>query len=152
MCTKKDRVVDVLKVGEPTFNDTFRAQQFPFCTRRLLTVCLAVIFGSAADQGLIQRNILSVPVLLENGKWYGFLDMMVSVHRRTSCPKTRRHCVPSCAEPSCCTVSVCTVVCQDIVRYVVKHFGPASAVGEQHDFWKLVQEENKFAQKVQQQR
>ena len=56
----------------------------PFGSERAELTMRACFFGCV--QGLITRNILSVPVLLENGKWYGFLDMMVSAQRKPTQP------------------------------------------------------------------
>ena len=85
VCTKKDRVVDVLKAGKHTTSmpSCAVAPSLTRTTAKLNSCVTAIVSLVLVCQGLISRNILSVPVLMENGKWYGFLDMMVS-RRHTS--------------------------------------------------------------------
>lgn len=46
-------------------------------TTAALFLCIAAQINDVLS-GMIKRNILSVPVLLESGKYYGFIDLMGS--------------------------------------------------------------------------
>ena len=81
ICRRGDKVVDVLKVTQLLSNATERK---PVCYSVPCDPLTSFPSSSlCCAQGMIQHNFLSVPVMLENDKWYGFLDMMVG-HIRTA--------------------------------------------------------------------
>lgn len=72
---------------------------------------------------------------------------MHSMHSMHACHQTNtQH--DLCSMSLYCRAAVmCYWRSQDIVRYIVRHFGP-TALGDCKDFWNLVVEESRFAQQT----
>jgi hypothetical protein len=118
------------------------------CRRHATNICRGVVALCSSQvndvlNGMIKRNILSVPVLLKTNKYCQCKLASTDGDR----PHVRRvHLTRVASPPVRCRLLIDGFLdLMDIVRYVVSHFG-AKELAKERSFFDLLKEEKKFAE------